>query len=71
LHGDQVQLLDVHSLINSGTDLQSDGLHLNPTGNDALGSFYASSIINNIPEPGSLVLLAAAGLAVAGRRRRA
>jgi lysophospholipase L1-like esterase len=71
IHGDQVQLLDVYNLINTGTDLQSDGLHLNPTGNDALGSFYASSIINNIPEPGSLVLLAAGGLAVIGRRRRA
>lgn len=71
VYGDQVRLLDVNSLIDPGTDLQGDNLHLSPTGNDALGSFYATSIINAIPEPGSLILLAAGGLIVAGRRRRA
>ena len=71
VYGTQVRLLDAHGLVNRGSDMQADGLHLNSTANDALGSFYAQTLISAVPEPTSMLMLAAGGLLLAGRRRRA
>lgn len=69
VYGDKVRLVDAHGAINRNTDIIGDGLHLNGSGNLALGNAYSTAVLSVVPEPGSMLAMMIGGLALTRRRR--
>ena len=72
--GDAITLVDTYDPFlnadgSANTSLFYDGLHPNQAGYNVLGNTFAAAVEASVPEPGSLGVVACAGLLI-GRRQR-